>query len=256
MTNKDFYARMDRLRRTLNAAKMRPATKLVGLTMLDHVNRKVATTASNGLMLCWPSVVSLMAATGLSERSVTRARAELIAAGVVQKVGPAHEGRYVFRPAWADEQANGREADKTAAQIAAAEQALAPPPVAGAPDSGAIRGATDGARLGRDSGATNRGQGAPRVAPKPLNKPEYARTRAYAHAGGDPLDRLRRALTPAEWAAWFGEAEIAVVDDTALIEVPTRFKADWISQRLDGRLRQALGVEFLDVSVSRQGAAH
>lgn len=250
MTNKDFYARRDRLRRMINAAKMRPATKLVGLTMLDHVNREVATTASNGLMLCWPSVPALMAATGLSERSVTRARAEMIAAGVVQKVGPAHEGRYAFRSAWADEQAKGLAAAKTAAQIAAAEQALAPP------DSGAIRGATDGARIGRDSGATNRGQGAPPMAPKPLNKPEYARGRAYAHAGGDPLDRLRRALTPAEWAAWFGQAEIAVVDDTALIEVPTKFMADWISQRLDGRLRQALGVEFLDVSVSRQEARH
>jgi len=72
------------------------------------------------------------------------------------------------------------------------------------------------------------------------------------------LDRLRRALTPAEWAAWFCEAEVAVVDDTALIEVPSRHKADWISQRLDARLRQALGVEFLDVSVAGriQGARH
>ncbi|HRJ59929.1 MAG TPA: helix-turn-helix domain-containing protein, partial [Azospirillaceae bacterium] len=130
MTNKDFYGRRDRLRRRINAAKLRPATKLVGLTMLDHVNREVATSASNGLMLCWPSVAALMAATGLSERSVTRARAELAAAGVVQKVGPAHEGRYAFRSAWADEQARGRDAEKTAAVVAAAEQALATPPPA------------------------------------------------------------------------------------------------------------------------------
>jgi len=66
-----------------------PAAKLVLVSLADH---------ANDAGQCWPSVATLVACTELSERTVQRAIAKLVAQGVISRAfSKGHSTRYALR---------------------------------------------------------------------------------------------------------------------------------------------------------------
>lgn len=59
---------------------------------------------------------------------------------------------------------------------------------------------------------------------------------------------------PVEFSRWIAPCRIEVGDDIAMVSAPNRMHADWLAQRLEPKLRAALGVVAIDVTVASAGA--
>ncbi len=55
---------------------------------------------------------------------------------------------------------------------------------------------------------------------------------------------------PVEYAAWIAPCVVSVADGVATIRAPTRQHRDWVAQRLEPKLRAALGVDAVEVEVA------
>lgn len=55
---------------------------------------------------------------------------------------------------------------------------------------------------------------------------------------------------PVEYTAWIAPCRIEVVDGTAMVAAPTRQHRDWVAQRLEPKLRAALGADTVEVVIA------
>lgn len=244
----DFREIVGRFRdAVLSSSALKPRDKVVALVMLGRVNREMW--RGLGDLLTWASVETVAQDSALSTRDVERARAALLASGVIERDRPGGRGqaaRMRFRLDWLERE----EALDAGSGDSFADTGVADRGVGESPDL-----ATDPSALGdktRDYCPTP-------VSPKPCDitrEPTRALARERVSAGQpDETERdlhglIAQRIGGHRHGQWFRDCRVSVTgNQLLLIAAPSRFVADQIRQRFSDDLAKLPRIRNVEVRV-------
>lgn len=228
--------------------RLKPRDKLVALVMLERVNREMW--RGQGDLLTWASVGTVAEDAALSTRDVERARAALLACGVIERDRPGGRGqaaRMRFCLDWLEREEGGP--DDAEPEAALPDTGVGDRGVGENPDW-----ATDPSAL-----ADKTGDFSPTpVSAKPCDKPREpgrAPTRERVRGGGgrDLADLIAQRIGRDRHAQWFRDCRVSVTGDRVLrIDAPNQFLADQIRQRFSDDLATLPRIRDIEITIQPQ----